>query len=84
MYVRTNEDIQSKQDILFLVNSLINRQIGYFDKQDILELAILNTANSPISCSKEELEKMIEENLDISCHYGFTRYTIYGYVNDFY
>ena len=81
MYVRVNEDIQSKQDIMFLINSLINRQVDYFSKQDILDLAIKCTTNSPVSCSKEELEKMIEENIDVSCRYGIMSYTSHGYKN---
>lgn len=81
MYVRTNEKVQTKQDVLFLINSLINRQEGYFNEQDILNLTIKYMTNSPIFCSEEELMGYIKHNLNISCFHGLVSLTEHGYQN---
>lgn len=81
MRVRTNEEIETKQDVLFLINSLINRQESYFNEQDILNLAIKYTANSAVSCSNEELKEMIRQNIDVSCRNGLMIATQHGYKN---
>lgn len=81
MRVRINEQIETKQDVLFLVNSLINRQESYFNEQDILNLAIKYTTNSVISCSNKELKEMIKQNIDVSCRNGLMIATQHGYKN---
>lgn len=83
MRIRTNEEIKTKQDILFLINVIIDRQTKYFNEEDILQTVLEHITNSPVICSENELREMINETLDISYRYGFLRRGEKGYCNNF-
>lgn len=79
--VPTKKQIQTKQDVYFLVSSIINRQIDGFTKEDILKIAKENIAGSSVQITDDVLNSIIDQEIDILYRNGFISISEKKFVN---
>lgn len=80
--VPVKEEIRTKQDVYFLVGSIINRQIGSFSPDEILSIAKSNLRGSEVKLSDSDLQLIIDHELDILYRNSFVKMSGRSYVNN--
>ena len=79
--VPINKEIMTKQDVYFLVGSIINRQTEVFTKESVFECAKENLRGSQFKISNEELKSIIDQEFDILYRNGFIAISGNNYIN---
>lgn len=69
--VPIKSDIKTKQDVYFLVCSIIDRQMDSFLKANIFDIAKENLQNCSLEISDEVLNSIIDKQFDILYRNGF-------------
>lgn len=80
--VRVKKDIKNKQDVYFLVGSVINRQTRPFSIEDITNIVWRNLYGSPVKPSKPELYSIINHEIDILYRNNYLKMSGKKYVNN--
>ena len=80
--IRIKKDIKNKQDIYFLVSSVINRQTGPFSIEDIANIVWRNLYGSPVKPSKSELYSIIDHEIDILYRNNYLKMYDKKYMNN--